>query len=188
MSPEKAKPSGGSRWIDRAAAMVRLLGRAELAVAVILVFFIAAAVTAEVFSRYVLGSSLIWVEEAATISFIWMTLLGAAVAAKMNRHIWIETFGKHLGPRGQVLLAAFGRAFVLFMALLIAVYATGYVETQNRSTTVSLPVNVPRGWVFAIPTAFAMASIALTQALLLLDSVVHTSRGRHRAPLRILEG
>lgn len=165
------------------------LGRIELVLAVVLVFFITVVIVVGVFFRYVLGSSLIFVEESVTISFIWVTFLGAAVATKLRRHIVITTFSIFAGNKTKEFIGIFSNVFVLIVAIIVAAFATYYIEPQNRSQTVSLPFNFPRGWVFSIPTLVAMVSISLTQIAYILDSVIrlrHPHRGRE--PMTILGG
>lgn len=183
-----AGPAGRGRALEAAAAALRLLGWLETAVAVLLILFVTLAIAASVLFRYGLASPLIWVEEAATIAFIWTTMLGAAVAAKMDRHVTIAALGTLLGARGRLLLEVLVRGATLVVALLVAVFCLDYVGMQNRSTTVSLPVALPRGWVFSIPTMLAMLSIAATQAALLADAAARLGPlAADRPPLRLLE-
>lgn len=165
------------------------IGVIELTLSVILVFFISITIVVGVFFRYVLGSSLVFVEEAVTISFIWITFLGAAVAVKMRRHIVITTLSIFKGTKSRIYMSIFCDFFVLIVAVIICVFAIRYIEPQNRSLTVSLPVNFPRGWVFSIPTLIAMASIALTQLAYLMDSLVRLrDSNQEREPMKILGG
>lgn len=130
---------------------------------------------------------MVFVEESVTIAFIWTTFLGAAVATKMRRHIIITSISGAIGPGVQRYLDLFSSVFVFFIAIFIAYFATQYIEPQNRSLTVSLPVNIPRAWVFSIPTIYAMASIALSQLLFVVDSVVRLTHPRvERPPLTIM--
>lgn len=165
------------------------MGVIELTLSVILVFFISVTIVVGVFFRYVLGSSLVFVEEAVTISFIWITFLGAAVAAKMRRHIVITTLSMFKRGKSRIYTSIFCDIFVLIVAVTVCVFAIRYIEPQNRSLTVSLPFNFPRGWVFSIPTLIAMASIALTQLAYLMDSVVRLrDSNQEREPMKILGG
>jgi TRAP-type C4-dicarboxylate transport system permease small subunit len=153
------------------------LGKAEIVVTCLLVFFMIAAVTAEVIFRYLLASSLFWVEEAAMIAFIWITFLGAAVATKARRHIVIQTFGSRLhDARAAIAWSALGHLIVLTLAILVAVYSYSYTSIQARTLTVSLPVNVPRSWMFAWPLFFGMCSIALTSFYYLMDNLIRFRR------------
>lgn len=170
-------------------SFLALLGRAEVILACVLVFFMITAIAAEVFFRYVLASSLLWVEEAAMICFIWITFLGAAVAAKAQRHIKIETIGAHLsGSRAHSYWLGGGTALVLALAVLVAYFSYGYTSIQARTLTVSLPVNVPRSWMFAWPLFVGMCSIALTYLYYLLDIVIQMFRHKEASmPRPVLE-
>ncbi|MEQ9813682.1 MAG: TRAP transporter small permease subunit [Azospirillaceae bacterium] len=175
-----------TRWPSR---VLSVIGLAELGVGVLLIFFISICIVVGVFFRYVLGSSLVFVEESVTIAFIWVTFLGASVAVKMRRHIVITTIAGLFGNRFRAYLDLFCNIFVLAVAVVVAIFATQYIEPQNRSLTVSLPFNFPRGWVFSIPTLYAMVSIALTQIAYVVDSAVRILRpAPPRQPLTILGG
>lgn len=162
-----------------------LLGSVELAAACLLVFFMIAMVAAEVFYRYVLASSLFWVEEGAMIAFIWITFLGAAVAMKAGRHIRIDTFSPYLkGEHARLMWAGSTHLIVLLLAVLLAFYSYGYVTIQSRTLTVSLPLNIPRSWMFAWPLFFGMCSIAATQFYYLMDIVIQRGHAANAsAPL-----
>jgi hypothetical protein len=58
---------------------------------------------------------------------------------------------------------------------------------QNRSNTVSLPINIPRGWVFAIPTFLALTSIAATELLFLAENLSRVGSSNRREPFRIMK-
>lgn len=85
----------------------------EIAAAALLVVMIVT-VLANVFFRYVLAKPLIWGDEVASISFIWMAMLGAALAVDRHEHMKLTVFLPLLPPRlARVLeVAGIGRAHV----------------------------------------------------------------------------
>ena len=42
---------------------------------------------AAVLSRYVFANSIVWIDEVVSISFIWVTMIGAALAMHRNEHL-----------------------------------------------------------------------------------------------------
>ncbi|HNB46166.1 MAG TPA: TRAP transporter small permease subunit, partial [Burkholderiaceae bacterium] len=68
------------------------LSRARLmipfeAVAAALVAAITLMLLAGVASRYLLGAPLVWVDEAVSIAFLWLAMLGTALAIHRNEHL-----------------------------------------------------------------------------------------------------
>src|SRR3954463_2977023 len=88
------------------------IGAVEQALGIGLILLIVTAITVQVFSRYLLGRPIAWVEESATYAFIWMVFVGAGVGMKEGRHILIATFGSRLPPR-------FGAALRMLVWLLV---------------------------------------------------------------------
>jgi TRAP-type C4-dicarboxylate transport system permease small subunit len=74
-------------------------------------------VSAQVVARYVFNASLTWSEEAARMTFVYLTFLGAALALGRGRNMKIELVSGWLGPRARVRLdlslQALSLAFVL---------------------------------------------------------------------------
>ena len=99
------------------------IGTVERGLGIALILFIVAAITVQVFSRYLLGRPIAWVEESATYAFIWMVFVGAGVGLKEGRHILVATFGSRLPPR----LAAALRTVVwlLVMTTLVVLIVQG---------------------------------------------------------------
>lgn len=49
-------------------------------------------VSAQVFARNVLGSSIMWSQEVSLLLIVWMTFLSCAIGAEKNLHISVELF------------------------------------------------------------------------------------------------
>jgi TRAP-type C4-dicarboxylate transport system permease small subunit len=153
------------RLLDRIGAVEQVLG-------VGLILLIVIAITVQVFTRYALGRPIAWVEESATYAFIWMVFVGASLGLKKGRHILIETFGKLLPARG----AAGLRTLVWILVLTT-------MGVEGRSTTISLPIELPRSWFYSLPLTLSAASMALTTAHLLLLEMATLFGPRTPAPV-----
>ena len=62
----------------------------------------------QVVSRYALGVTPSWAEEAARYLAIWTVLLTSALAIELKAHISVDLFPKSLPRRGQLSVVAFG--------------------------------------------------------------------------------
>src|SRR5690606_13390286 len=62
------------------------------AVAAVLLVVIVGLLLTGVVARYVLHTPIIWVDEAASISFLWLAMMGAAIAIDRNEHLRLTVF------------------------------------------------------------------------------------------------
>jgi TRAP-type transport system small permease protein len=143
------------RLLDRIGAIEQGLG-------VALIALIVTSITVQVFSRYLLGRPIAWVEETATYAFIWMAFVGASLGLKQGRHIVIHTFGAHLPPRAAAALRTLVWALVLVTLVVLVVQGQKVIGVEGRSKTISLPVELPRSWFYSMPLTLCAASMALT--------------------------
>lgn len=142
--------------------ILRFIGHVERVAGVILVASIVITITIQVITRYFFGQPLVWVEELAQYSFIWMVFIGAALGFKELRHIRIDTFVDKLAPRLQSLWRAMLYALMTAATLLLAFYAWDIMAIEGKSNTVSLPIELPRMWFYSVPMCVSMLSISFT--------------------------
>ena len=95
--------------------LLERIGRVESAIGVGLVVLIVVSITVQVFTRYVFGEPLVWVEELAGYCFLWAVFIGAAAGTKQMRHLRIETFVARLRPRAR----AFWRSLAWIVASVV---------------------------------------------------------------------
>jgi TRAP-type C4-dicarboxylate transport system permease small subunit len=154
------------------------IGALEQALGVLLIANIVLNIGAQVFSRYVLGLPLVWVEEMAVYSFIWGTFIGASLGLKRARHIRIATFVGALPPRPEAWLRALAWALILALMVVLMVQARIVMGVEGRSMSVSLPVVVPRSWFYSVPLFIGCASMALTSVYFVLAELWSALHGR----------
>lgn len=149
-------------FLERYWRLLGAIGAIERVVGVLLITTIVGNIGAQVFSRYVLGQPLVWVEELAVYAFIWGTFIGASLGLKELRHIKIATFVGSLPPRPQGLLRALAYLIMLALMLVLMVQASKVMGIEGRSRSISLPVAVPRSWFYSVPLFVGCASMLLT--------------------------
>src|SRR5215467_7282203 len=88
------------RSIENALGTLVEIPAALLVVAEVVILF------AGVVSRYVLHSPLIWSDELASILFLWLAMLGSAVAFRRMEHMRMAMLVARAGPRLRVFLEA----------------------------------------------------------------------------------
>jgi TRAP-type C4-dicarboxylate transport system permease small subunit len=157
-----AEPLPERQARPRAQRLLDAIGAVERAFGIVLLGVIVTAISVQVFTRYALGQPIAWVEESATYAFIWMVFVGASVGLKSGRHIVIETFGQRLPDS----LAAAARllVWVLIGTVLVVLIVQGWkvMGVEGRSSTISLPIELPRSWFYSAPLTWSAASMLLT--------------------------
>jgi TRAP-type C4-dicarboxylate transport system permease small subunit len=155
-----------------------LLGRAERALGMLLIAAIVVMITVQVATRYLFGMPIVWVEDVATFCFIWAVFLGAAVGLKELRHIRIETFLARIPARARAAAESMLYGIILVCCVLVAWNALDVMQTESRSSTISLPINLPRHWFYSVPLFVSLVSMALTAAYFVVAHLVEAGTGR----------
>lgn len=124
------------------------LRRAEEAVAIALVIALAAILNLQVVCRYVFDSPLIWPEEIARLSLIWLTYIGCAAVAARGGHIAVDMLIQRL--EGAARRATFA-AIDLFLAMVFAGLAwLAWRLANSLSGMETAATEIPMAWL-AIP-------------------------------------
>ena len=149
--PKKAEPWMRPVELAGAALLVAMMG-------IVLV---------NVFCRYVLHHPLVWGDEAASLAFIWMAMLGAAIAVDRHEHLRLTIVLPLFSQRMQAALDVFGRMAVgvLLIRLLPEAVSYAYEESFITSPAMGLPMSVRAA---ALPAGIGL------MAVLMVLSVVRT--------------
>ncbi len=89
--------------------------------------------SAEVFARYVMGHSIIWAPEVATICFIWQVYLAAVGVMRRRRHVTVNLVRDQLSGRGLALFDVTGSLIVAGALALTGWQAWTFVSNTNFS-------------------------------------------------------
>jgi TRAP-type C4-dicarboxylate transport system permease small subunit len=154
------------------------IGKVERALGMALLVAIVLMIGIQVGTRYLMNQPIVWVEDVATFAFIWAVFLGAAAGLKELRHIRIETFLARLPARGRALMEALLYAIVFACCAAVGWQALGVMQTESRSLTISLPVNLPRHWFYSVPLFVGLASMAATAAYFVAAHLIEAATGR----------
>ncbi|MEK8050589.1 TRAP transporter large permease subunit [Ideonella sp. DXS22W] len=128
--PNELEPPRAGAWLLRpiewvsAALMLAIVGMLLAGVA----------------SRYLLGAPLTWVDEAVSIAFLWLAMLGSAIAIHRNEHLRLTVFLQMLPERLQGPVQAFGLGVVALFLLALVRPALEYIESESYVTTPALEI------------------------------------------------
>jgi tripartite ATP-independent transporter DctM subunit len=130
---------------------------------------------AGVVSRYVFGRPLVWSDEVVSISFVWLTMLGAAIALHRNEHLRLNLFVEMLPPRSRELVHAFALAAMAAMLVALIGPAVDYARDEWDIRTPALDM----------PNAFRVGSIAFGLAAMLAMLAVYAVRTVRKTDLAV---
>lgn len=119
---------------------------------------ITALVFANVLTRYVLLYSIIWSEEVARFSFIWLIFLGTAVAIKRGAHFHLTIFEFKKGSLPRLAARSVGAISILLLSFVMVTEGWRLVESTMRQSSPNM----------GIPMGYAYLSIPLSGVLTLL--------------------
>ena len=131
MSPRRGSPAA---WCEAWLALLVEIPAALLVVAEIVILF------AGVVARYGLRQPLIWSDELASILFLWLAMLGAAVAFRRSEHMRMTAVVASAGPATRAWLDLVATCAALAFLLMIAWPAYEYAYEESFITTPALQI------------------------------------------------
>ena len=110
---------------------------------------------AGVFARYALHNPIAWVDELASILFLWLAMLGAAIAMRRNEHMRMTAALGRYSDEARAKLNALAIAAPLVFLALILPSALSYMHEEH--VILSPALSVPDSWrVAAIPSGIGL--------------------------------
>ena len=164
-------------------ALLRWMGLAEVCAGVFLLGAIVCLIFYQVTARYVFGEPEAWIEEICAYALIWLVFLGAGAAMKLDRHIRVTSLEARAGPRMKTALRWLGALVTVSALALTGFHAAKFFPIEMRSSSVALPVNLPRAFFFSLPLMWACASASLSAVYILLRDLREIRTGEKWPPL-----
>ena len=143
----------------------RWVAALEAAVIVALVCVLTAVTFAQVAARYVLGDPLIWSEEAARYLFVWVSMIGAALAIREGGHFGLDLLIRRAPASKPVLGPAVTAVTAIFLVILLK---TGIDETNLAAMQFAMTFPMRMQW--------AYLALPIGAGLMLFHVAVHVVR------------
>jgi len=148
--PEDRDGAGGQTRADPLRAAYDVLGH----VGGLILAVMAGAVFLQVVLRYA-GRGIDGLDEAPRYLFVWLVMIGAAVAMQRGEHTVLDYFINLLGSRTRALVLVLTNA--LGIALFAYMIRLSFVLVPNAQLQTSAGLELPLGYVFAaIPIGSAL--------------------------------
>ncbi len=149
------------------------LNRVFEVVCIVLFTIVILASSLQVFTRYILNASLSWTEELARFSFVWLSLLGAGIAAKRGTHAVVTVVLDLIKGRPQFTLKIVINLLVIFGA---AVLVNGGLKVVAVTINQESPaIGIPMGLVYAAVPVCGLSIIL--HSLADLAALIKCSKG-----------
>ena len=152
-APLPVRPTTGIAAL--AATLERGLARALELVAALLVVAEVVILFAGVVARYVFRSPLIWTDELAQAVFLWLGMIGSAVALNRGEHMRMTALVARAKPATRALLDVYAAAAGLVFLAVVVQPSIEYVREVSRILMPGLEVS--KAWLTApLPVGFAL--------------------------------
>lgn len=125
-----------SKIADRINRVMECLGMVVLVVLVI-------ATSLQVFTRYVLNSSLSWTDELSRYCFIWASMIGAAVAAYKGTHAAVDVLVQNFTGKVKTVHKTIVYLIVIYVCIVLTIEGFQAVKMvgMQRSTAMHIPMS-----------------------------------------------
>lgn len=145
---------------------IRVLVHIEEAFGALTLLAIVVFVSLQVADRYVFTEPLVWTDEMARLSLVWLTFVGASYVMAHGEHITIELFEKVMPAKVVTVIDAVAMVAVIGTCLALL---PGAVEVAVDTHGVSSPaLGFPRSLIYA-STITGFVLIAFHAALRIID-------------------
>ena len=102
----------------------------------------------QVVFRYLLEAPIDWSEEMSTFAFAWMTLLGASVGLRNNKHPRLDILLVHFPNILQKLARGLINSASMFMLVVLLIYGVKYTMAMKMQNTAAL--GYPVSWIYLV--------------------------------------
>jgi tripartite ATP-independent transporter DctM subunit len=136
------------------------------AVAALLMSAIVLLLLGGVVSRYVFSHPIVWIDEAVSIAFVWVAMIGAAIAMHRNEHLRLTLFLDKLPPAARDFVHACALAAIAAFLIALVHPAWEFARDEWSITTATLE----------IPNSFRVAAIGFGILTMLAIVLVYATR------------
>ncbi|MGE6608233.1 TRAP transporter small permease [Halomonas sp. NPDC076908] len=142
------------------------LNRIEETIASLSLGVMVVLISMQVFSRYVLGSSLMWSEELSRYLLIWSVYIGCSFAAKEDRHLEVTFIRSFLGQTGKRIIISFSYVITIVFCGFCVVWGIDMLNFLIRTGQRTQSLGVGIFWVYlSLPVGMALMALRIFERL-----------------------
>lgn len=126
----------------------------------IAMFLMIAIVFVQVFSRYVLGTSIRWSEEISRYLMLYLVFLGLGMGTQDNKHLGVDAFVSMIPVKSRKYMEYVTIFITIAIYILFFYYSLDTVIRISATNQASPGARIPMGFVYAIfPFGFSLGII-----------------------------
>jgi C4-dicarboxylate transporter DctQ subunit len=110
-------------------------------IGVIVLFTIIASMTSGIFVRFI-GYPFAWTEELCTVLFVWLSFMGASIAAQQRRHLCVDFIVGKFSPSVARTVQIITLITILFFLVVLCIGSIGLLPRTVHARSVAL--GIPR--------------------------------------------
>ncbi len=133
--------------------------RLETGVLVSLLLSMIVMAVVQIVMRNIFSSGIIWADSFVRITVLWLALIGAMVATRSGKHIYIDVIFRFLSEKSQSIVRRFTDAFASMICAAMGYYSYEFVKMEFEDGGMAF-ASVPN-WLCEsiIPVAFIIIAI-----------------------------
>jgi tripartite ATP-independent transporter DctM subunit len=158
-----AAASGERHWTDRADAILGWITELPAAILVVVEFGL---LLTGVVARYAFGRPLFWVDELATTLFLWLNMLGAAIALRRNEHMRLTAFVRRASPTARAWIDTAVLVVITTFILQMLGPSAAFVQSEAAITMPALDISA----------AYSVAALLAGMLIMLIIALVRLAK------------
>ncbi|MCG8451808.1 MAG: TRAP transporter small permease [Spirochaetales bacterium] len=170
-------------FLDKFRSALAVVGKVELYMGCLFLLGILLCITVQVVMRSLFNEPIAWTDELAVYAFVWLTFTGTSIAFKLMRHITIQSFVSAFPAKLQSIFRVIIYCLIFALAAVLYKEIGRTMQMENMSTTVALPIKLPRSWFFSLPLRICMLMTVITAFYYSLAGIYGTFTGTKLEPI-----
>lgn len=140
--------------------MNKYLQNGEMFLMVVLFLGIIVSMSMQVVMRYIFGNPLVWGDEFARYTFVWVVYFGCAYCIGTDCHAKIPFLYERLSPKGQKIATLIGNLVAIAVFAYVGKIAWQY--TMKNAHFLTSVTRVSMAWVYAaLPIGMALSILQM---------------------------
>ena len=153
--------------------MKHAIDRLEEGACVLLLAVMTVVAFVNVITRYLIRFSLAFTEELVVSLFVWLTLLGTAIAFRQGSHLGFGFIVDRCSPAIQRFSIWLGAVLGMLLFGLLVYFGIGQIRVERMLGTTSEALAIPQWWYTAgIPVFGVLVVVRIIQAAMRADREV----------------
>jgi tripartite ATP-independent transporter DctM subunit len=151
------------QWARVADEILRWTTEVPAAILVVVEF---ALLLTGVLARYGFHRPLFWVDELATTLFLWLNMLGAAIALRRNEHMRLTAFLRHASPGARAWMDVAVLVVIATFVLEMLAPTVHFVQSEAAITMPALDISA----------AYSVSAVLVGMILMLIIALIRLAR------------